>query len=53
MQMAEKSAICIPPTHDEEGLWHYGVKNEINYIKDIGNAETTFYELTPILALQL
>ena len=20
------------PTHDEEGLWHYGVKNEINYI---------------------
>jgi hypothetical protein len=41
------------PTHDEEGLWHYGVKNEINYIKDIGNVETTFYELTPILALQL
>jgi len=41
------------PTHDEEGLWHYGVKNEINYIKDINNVETTFYELTPILALQL
>jgi len=41
------------PTHDEEGLWHYGVKNEINYIKDIGGNETTFYELTPILALQL
>ena len=41
------------PTHDEEGLWHYGVKNEINYIKDIGSIETTFYELTPILALQL
>jgi hypothetical protein len=41
------------PTHDEEGLWHYGVKNEINYIKDVGGNETTFYELTPILALQL
>ena len=37
------------PTHDEEGLWHYGVKNEINYIKDVGGTETTFYELTPIL----
>jgi len=41
------------PTHDEEGLWHYGVKNEINYIKDVGGTETTFYELTPILALKL
>jgi hypothetical protein len=41
------------PTHDEEGLWHYGVKNEINYIRDVGGTETTFYELTPILALQL
>ncbi len=41
------------PTHDEDGLWHYGVKNEINYIKDIGGTETTYYELTPILALQL
>ena len=41
------------PTHDEEGLWHYGVKNEINYIKDVGGTDTTFYELTPILAVQL
>jgi hypothetical protein len=41
------------PTHDEEGLWHYGAKNEINYIKDVGGNETTYYELTPILALQL
>ena len=41
------------PTHDEEGLWHYGVKNEINYIKDVGGNQTTYYELTPILALQL
>lgn len=41
------------PTHDEDGLWHYGVKNEINYIKDVGGNETTYYELTPIIALQL
>ncbi|WP_162785434.1 hypothetical protein [Polynucleobacter necessarius] len=41
------------PTHDEEGLWHYGVKNEINHIKDVGGNETSFYELTPILAVQL
>lgn len=41
------------PTHDEKGLWHYGVKNEINYIKDISGAETVFYEFTPILAMQL
>jgi len=41
------------PTHDEKGLWHYGVKNEINYIKDISGEETVFYEFTPILAMQL
>ena len=48
-----KVSYMFVPTHDEEGLWHYGVKNEINYIKDVGGTETTFYELTPILALQL
>ena len=41
------------PTQGESGLWHYGVKNEINYIQDIGGNTTTFYELTPIVALQL
>jgi hypothetical protein len=41
------------PTHNEEGLWHYGVKNEVNYIKDIDGIDTTFFEFTPILALQL
>ncbi len=41
------------PTHDEEGFWHYGVKNEVVYLKDIGGQEQVFYELTPILALQL
>jgi len=48
-----KVSYMFVPTHYEEGLWHYGVKNEINYIKDVGGTETTFYELTPILALQL
>jgi len=48
-----KVSYMFIPTHDEEGLWHYGVKNEINYIKDVGGTEATFYELTPILALQL
>ena len=41
------------PTHDEKGFWHYGIKNEINYVKEIDGTKTTFYELTPILALQL
>lgn len=41
------------PTHNEEGLWHYGIKNEINYIKDVSGTKTTFYELTPIISLQI
>ena len=41
------------PTHDEEGIWHYGIKNEIVYLKDIGGDNQFFYEMTPILALQL
>ena len=41
------------PNHDEEGMWHYGMKNEINYIKDIDASETTFYEFTPILGLHV
>lgn len=41
------------PTHDEQGIWHDGIKNEINYIQDVGGAENTFYEFTPILAVQL
>jgi len=48
-----KISYMYVPTHDERGLWHYGIKNEINYIKDVGGAEITFYELTPILAMQL
>lgn len=41
------------PTHDEEGIFHYGIKNEIVYLKDIGGENQLFYEMTPILALQL
>jgi len=48
-----KISYMYVPTHDEKGIWHYGIKNEINYIRDVGGVETTFYELTPILAMQL
>jgi hypothetical protein len=48
-----KMSYMYIPTHDEEGFWHYGVRNEINYVIDIGNNQSTYYELTPILALQL
>jgi hypothetical protein len=41
------------PTHDEESYWHYGIKNEIIYLKDIGGDYQLYYEMTPILALQL
>jgi hypothetical protein len=41
------------PTHDEEGYWHYGIKNEIVYLKDIGGDNQLYYEMTPILALQV
>jgi hypothetical protein len=41
------------PTHDEGGYWHYGVKNEIVYLKDIGGDYQLYYEMTPILALQI
>jgi len=39
------------PDHDEEGLWHYGFKNEVNFIHDIDGVQTNFYELTPIVSL--
>lgn len=48
-----KISYMYVPTHNEEGLLHYGLKNEVNYIKDIGGQEIAFYEFTPILALQL
>ena len=48
-----KISYMYVPTHDEKRVWHYGIKNEINYIRDVGGVETTFYELTPILAMQL
>ena len=39
--------------HDESGIFHYGIKNEINYIRAIGGGSQTFIEITPILAFQL
>jgi hypothetical protein len=41
------------PTHNEDSYWHYGIKNEIIYLKDIGGDYQTYYEMTPILALQI
>jgi len=41
------------PAHDEEGIWHYGIKNEIVYLQDIGRQNQFVFEMTPILALQL
>ncbi len=41
------------PTHIEDGMWHYGLKNEVNFISDIGGTQTNFYELTPILSLHI
>lgn len=41
------------PTHDEDGIFHYGIKNEIVYLKDIGTENQLFWEMTPILAVQL
>jgi hypothetical protein len=40
------------PTHDEEGLWHYGIKNEVNTIRDSAGLTTTYFEVTPIIAMQ-
>jgi hypothetical protein len=48
-----KLSFMYIPTHNEEGLWHYGIKNEVNYYSEIGGNINTFYEFTPILALQL
>lgn len=40
------------PTHNEEGFWHYGIKNEVNTIRDSTSLTTTYFESTPILAMQ-
>jgi hypothetical protein len=38
------------PPHDENGLFHYGIKNEYNFVKMPNQADQSFYEITPILA---
>jgi len=48
-----KLAYMYIPEHDESGIFHYGIKNEINYIKAVGGGSQTFIEVTPILAFQL
>ncbi len=40
------------PTHDEDGFWHYGIKNEVNTVRDSGGLTTTYFESTPIIAMQ-
>jgi hypothetical protein len=40
------------PTHNEEGFWHYGIKNEVNTVRDATGLTTTYFESTPIIAMQ-
>jgi hypothetical protein len=40
------------PTHNEEGFWHYGIKNEVNTVRDATGLTTTYVESTPIIAMQ-
>jgi hypothetical protein len=47
-----KVAHIYIPEHDEDGWFHYGVKNEINSIYGLSEPRTVFYELTPIIALR-
>jgi hypothetical protein len=48
-----KIAHMYIPTHDESGVFHYGVKNEVNYIRSVAGVDQAFYEMTPILAFQV
>ena len=47
-----KIAHIYVPTHDEEGILHYGIKNEFNTVSLPYQATQRFYELTPIVAFQ-
>lgn len=47
-----KIAHIYIPEHDEEGWFHYGVKNEINSIHGLNEPHAVFYELTPIIAFR-
>jgi hypothetical protein len=46
-----KIAHIYIPEHDETGLFHYGVKNEINLINGLNQSQQIFYEITPIIGL--
>jgi hypothetical protein len=48
-----KIAHMYIPTHDESGIFHYGVKNEVNYIRSVAGIDQALYEMTPILAFQV
>jgi len=47
-----KIAHIYVPTHDEDGIFHYGIKNEFNTVSLPYQATQRYYELTPIIALQ-
>ncbi len=44
-----KVAHIYIPEHDENGWFHYGMKNEINSVYGLNEAHAVFFELTPIL----
>lgn len=47
-----KIAHLYAPMHDQSGWLHFGLKNEINVVRPIAGNEETFYEVTPIIAMQ-
>ncbi|MEI7681490.1 MAG: hypothetical protein WCK07_18965 [Betaproteobacteria bacterium] len=47
-----KIAHLYIPEHDEDGWFHYGIKNEINTYRPLFAPQQVYYEITPILALQ-
>ena len=44
-----KVAHIYIPEHDENGWFHYGMKNEINSVYGLNEAHAVFFELTPIV----
>lgn len=48
-----KFAYMFIPEHDESGLFHYGVKTEVDRVLNPFGPADTFVEITPILAIQL
>jgi hypothetical protein len=46
-----KIAYQYVPAHDEEGFWHYSIKQEVTSVRPVGSANQVFYELTPIVGV--